>query len=91
MKCEIIYTKKALKNLKKLPLNQACKIVKKISYYCRPGEPLSFAKRLKHPAFGEYRFRIGDFRAIFDLDKKGNINILYILTIRHRKDVYKNL
>lgn len=91
MKCEIIYAKKALKNLKKLPLNQARKIVKKISYYGRQEKPISFAKKLKHPAFGEYRFRIGDFRAIFDLDKKGNLNILYILAVKHRRDVYRNL
>lgn len=88
---EIRYTKKALKELKKLPLCKAREIVKKISYYGRQKQPLYFAKRLKHPAFGEYRFRIGDFRAIFDLDQEENINILYILAIKHRKDVYKNL
>ena len=30
----------------------------------------------------------GDYRAIFDLDKDGNIVILLILRIKHRKEVY---
>jgi len=91
MKYKTIYTKKALRELKKLPLKQARAVVKKISYYTHQKQPSHFAKKLKHPAFGEYRFRIGDFRVIFEVDKKGKIHILYILIIKHLRNIYRNL
>ena len=35
---------------------------------------------------GEYSFRVGDYRIIYELD---NIkHIVYILTVKHRKHVY---
>jgi mRNA interferase RelE/StbE len=34
---------------------------------------------------GTYRFRIGDYRAIFDIDGEN----IVILRIGHRRDIYK--
>jgi mRNA-degrading endonuclease RelE of RelBE toxin-antitoxin system len=45
-------------------------------------------QRLQKSPLGPYRFRIGDYRAIFDVDENNNIKILLILTIGHRKDIY---
>jgi mRNA interferase RelE/StbE len=91
MKYKPIYTKEAVKNLKSIDRKTALRVVKKIDYYCKKTHPLTHAKKLKHPAFGEYRFRIGDYRVIFDLDHKGFITILLILTIKHRGKVYENI
>jgi len=91
MKYRAVYSKKSVDQLKRLEKKVARKIIEKISYYCIQKNPFKQAKKLIHPAFGQYRFRIGEYRAIFDIDAKGTITILYILSIKHRKDVYKNL
>ncbi len=85
---EIIYTKHARQDLKKLEKTIAERIIKKIYFFSQQKNALTFAKKLKNPEIGEYRFRIGDYRVIFDVDKKGNIQILIILKIKHRKDIY---
>lgn len=87
---KLIYTGNARQDLKNLELQISQTIIKKINFYMSSPNPLSFAKKLQNSPLGSYRFRIGDYRAIFDLDHQGNINILMILRIKHRKDVYKD-
>lgn len=64
-------------------------ILKKLYWFVAQTNPLWFAKRLRGGLFGHYRFRIGDYRAIFDVDNHGAITILVILRIRHRREVYE--
>lgn len=85
---KVIYTEHARHDLKRLQLKVARKILEKIYFFSQQKNPLSFAKKLKNPDLGQYRFRIGDYRALFDVDKNGRILILIILKIKHRKDVY---
>ena len=87
-KYEVIYAKTAIRDLSSLPKQAARRIVDKIRFYRRQPDPLSFAKKLTNLGLGQYRFRIGDYRAIFDVDKNGEIKVLMILRIKHRKDVY---
>ena len=42
---------------------------------------------MKDNRFGQYRFRIGDYRIIFDLDP--NTEEVIVLAVGHRKDVYR--
>lgn len=86
---KVIYTNKAIKDLERLEFQISQRIIKKINEYKTTNNPLTFAKRLTDSKDGEYRFRIGDYRAIFDLDQSGNIKILLILKIKHRKEIYK--
>ena len=37
----------------------------------------------------EFRYRIGNYRAIFRKDDQGNFVFLVILKVGHRKEVYK--
>lgn len=90
MKYQQIYTKQALEDLRALPKPIAQRIVDKIEFYAMQNHPLLFAKRLTDLEAGQYRFRIGDYRAIFDMDQSGNIKILLILKIKHRKEIYRN-
>ncbi|MBI2634583.1 type II toxin-antitoxin system RelE/ParE family toxin [Candidatus Peregrinibacteria bacterium] len=85
----LVYTKKALTDLECLDKKTAKRILDKIGYFCDKKNPLIHAKKLQNSTWGTYRFRIGDYRAIFDVDKNGNLHILLILTIKHRKDVYR--
>jgi len=89
MKYKIFYTKKAYKSLQKLSKTDSKNILDKISFFSQ-NNPMTFSKKLHNPKYGTYRFRIGNYRAIFDLDDNGNIKILMILDIKHRKDIYKS-
>jgi|TARA_B100001971_G_C18038210_1_gene456212 mRNA interferase RelE/StbE len=86
---KIVYAKNAINQLNKLPKPLRKRITDKLYFYSKQDNPLSFARKLTTPVSGEYRFRIGEYRAIFDIDKQGNINVLLILAIRHRKDIYR--
>ena len=88
MRVEVVYTKNARKNLRNLQKEEARKIILKINFYSQHKNPLRYAKKLKPPFEDLYRFRIGDYRIIFDINKKRNITILVILLIKNRKEVY---
>ncbi len=77
----------ALRDLKKLPKNIRKRILDKLDFYMKKDNPFIFAKPIKDKTLGDYRFRIGDYRVIFDYDSKQNIII--ILKIGHRKDIYR--
>ncbi len=48
-------------------------------------EPLKYARKLTNPKIGTYRFRIGEYRVIYDIDD----NKIVILRIGHRKSIYR--
>lgn len=77
---------KAAKELEKLPLQIRKRILKKLKFYSLQKNPLKFAEKLKDQRFGEYRFRIGDYRILFDIKNQKII----ILKVGHRKDIYKD-
>jgi len=88
MRYVTVYTENATHDLAGLPKKIARRIVDKIDFFRTQSEPLHFAKKLTNFTPGQFRFRIGDYRAIFDVDNKGVIHILMILRIKHRKDIY---
>lgn len=89
MDVSVVYSKDALRQLKKLPQAIAKRIVLKIAENAAQTEPLSRAKPLQGRLSGRYRYRIGEYRAIFSINDDGQVIVLMILDIRHRKDVYK--
>lgn len=82
------YTVRALEDLDRLDKKITKRILDKIDFYCSQPNPLLQAKKLTNFPFGSYRFRISDYRVLFDLDNKGNIIILVILAVRHRREAY---
>jgi len=83
MKVEL--SKSAFKELEKLPKDIQKRIIGKIDFYIKQTNPLMFAERITDSRFGSYRFRIGDYRAMFDVIK----DTIFILKIGHRKDIYR--
>lgn len=61
------------------------RIIKKLDYFCEK-DPLVYADKLIDLRIGTYRFRIGDWRVVFDLEAK---NMLTIHLIGHRKEIYR--
>ena len=91
MEYRLIYTEKAQNNLRKLEPQTAKKILKKLDSYINNNNPLGFAKKLVNTEDIYWRFRIGDYRAIFKIDNEtGNLVILVILKIGHRKNIYNS-
>ena len=45
--------------------------------------PLLYSDKLSDPALGTYKFRIGDYRVIFDIEG----NDVVILRVGHRREI----
>jgi mRNA interferase RelE/StbE len=80
---KVVLTKKALKDLEKIDATVKTRIGNKLKNLM--SDPLSDSKKLSNTVIGTYRFRIGDYRVIFDIEDDKVI----ILRIGHRKDIYK--
>ncbi|MHA1828006.1 MAG: type II toxin-antitoxin system RelE family toxin [Candidatus Heimdallarchaeaceae archaeon] len=78
---EIIFDKKAVDYLNKLPETTKKRIYKKI--ITTKEKPPHFFERLKNRK--EYKLRIGDYRVIADINHKR----IAVLLIGHRKNIYK--
>jgi len=48
-------------------------------------DPLKYAEKLTDSRLGTYRFRVGDYRVIFDLEE----NEIVVLRVGHRRNIYK--
>jgi mRNA interferase RelE/StbE len=87
---KIEYTQAAIKSLLSLEKHIQQRIVKKMRFFCDQKNPLVYAKKLRDSKLGEYRFRVGNYRVLFDVTSQGTISVLYVLTIKHRKDIYSS-
>jgi mRNA interferase RelE/StbE len=65
---------------------KAREIVQKVDEYLSE-DPLALGKPLKGIFRGMQRFRCGDYRVIYAIDRKEER--LMVLTVDHRKDAYK--
>lgn len=82
---KVIFSPKAVREFRRLPKTEQQRIKHKIATYTESSDPLVFAKAMTGEYSGNYRFRIGDYRVIFDCTS----DMVYILKIGHRKDIYK--
>lgn len=83
MTYQLIYTKSASKDIQKLDAVAKRKIKNKIETYAQ--KPLAYAKKLANSQLGDYRWRIGNYRTVFDIEGKKII----ILRVGHRKEIYR--
>lgn len=80
---KIAFTANAWRDWEKLPKAVRNRLGEKLKMFSR--NPLRYAVKLTDIKIGQYRFRIGDYRVIFDL--RGSD--IVILTVDHRRDIYK--
>ena len=83
MKYRLVYTKRALRDIEKLDIVVKKQISSKILLLAK--DPLKNAKKLIDFRLGQYRWRIGNHRIIFDIEESN----IVVLRIRHRKEIYK--
>lgn len=79
------FTSRAFKQLQKLSKSVQIRIVNKMDYFCSKN-PLDFAEKLSNPKIGTYRFRIGDYRVVADIEKKDSVTVVLV---GHRKEIYR--
>lgn len=82
---DIYYTRRAARDLESLPFQIQKRIAAKMRFFVDQSDPLNFAETLTDQREGSYRFRIGDYRVIFDV-VGGKI---YILKIKRRDEAYQ--
>ena len=85
MKYNLVYTNRADKDIQKLSPEVKKRIGKTLLRYKH--DPHKYSETLRDPKIGSYRFRIGDYRVIFDIEG----NDIVVLRAGHRKDIYKKL
>lgn len=85
MNYKLLYTKHALKDIRKLDFVVQRRLKKHLEKAST--NPLTMSEKLTDRALGSYRIRMGSYRVIFDLDTKGKI--VYILRVGHRREIYR--
>jgi mRNA interferase RelE/StbE len=79
----IAFSRSAWRRWRKLPQDVQARLKQKL-LRCS-ADPLKYAVKLSDPRIGQYRFRIGDYRIIFDLAD----DTLYVLEVGHRREIYR--
>lgn len=83
MKYKLIYTFRADRDIRRLEPGIKKRLEKILRKY--EENPLKYAEKLTDSQLGTYRFRIGDYRVVFDLEKEKII----ILRVGHRGEIYR--
>jgi mRNA interferase RelE/StbE len=83
MNYELIYTRRAKRDIKRLDEETKLRIKKQLEFLLK--SPLTYAEKLTNSTLGDYHFRVGDFRIIFDIDE----NNMVILRVGHMREIYR--
>ena len=83
MRYRLVYTRRAERDIELLHPHVKERLEKALRRF--EGDPLGHAEKLTQPKLGSYRFRIGDYRVIFDLEGAE----IVILRVGHRREIYK--
>jgi len=82
---DVHYTHRAVSQFEALARTTQKRIAEKMRFYAAQENPLRFAERLVERREGEYRFRVGDYRIIFDVVG----NKIFVLAVRKRDKAYE--
>ena len=87
-KYRIELSKRAEKDFARLDKSIQKMLFQKLSDLEKSADPLKNSAKLVNYK-NHYRHRFGDYRVIFTIEADGQICILLILKVAHRKDIYK--
>ena len=85
MKYSLVISDKAKVDIKSLDTVTQRRIVKKLKFFLDQENPLEYAKKLIDLTEGQYRWRIGPYRAIFDIQDM----TIRLLRVQHRSVIYR--
>lgn len=82
---KVIFTKSVKKDFRKIPKLEVSKILNEIAELAK--SPRSYkTKKLKGEKL--YRLRVGNCRAIYDI--QDNLMLIFVVKLGHRSDIYRN-
>lgn len=87
MEIEIIFSERAEKEIFKLPKQVANRILDKLLELSADNPPTQRAIKLINHNDAEYRYRIGDYRVLFDYNEP--LHRIEVLKVAHRSAVYE--
>ena len=87
MAWQIEFDAAAAKDLKKLPQAEQKKILKAIHHIAELPTPRSAGKALKGTFVTLWRYRMGNYRIICNIED--TVLVILVLAIGHRKDIYR--
>ena len=80
---EIVFTQRAVADWEQLDKQTQSRVTKKLKEFS--STPFRYACKLTDPKIGTYRFRVGNIRIIFDVEKEK----IVVLRIGDRKEIYR--
>lgn len=80
---EVTFAPGAWRAWRKLPAPVQARLEAKLLVYAL--DPLQYAVKLTDPSIGTYRFRIGDYRVVFDIIN----DEIVVLAVGHRREIYR--
>jgi mRNA interferase RelE/StbE len=83
VKFTLVYTKRAVKDIEGLDDLAKKRLAKKLLSLAE--NPIGKSKKLMNSELGSYRFRVGDYRVIFDLAGSQVV----VLRVGHRREIYR--
>ncbi len=83
MNYKIVYTRRSVRDIQGLPADIQKRIGETMMRYCE--NPVIYCKKLSDSKLGAYRFRIGDYRVVFDIKD----DEIVVLRVGHRREIYK--
>ena len=81
---KVVWHEKTIKDLRKINRSDAKRIVNKVEKVLSE-DPINYSKRLTGPLNKLYRYRIGDYRVVYEMD--GDTLIVLVLRVAHRNKV----
>ncbi len=85
---KIAFESSAVKDIKKLPPAISKRIGIKLRWFATQPHPLVYATKLVGDGMiGDYRYRVGDYRILFDADEV--TQSIIVRTVMHRREVYR--
>jgi len=81
----LLYKKPAVKDINSLSPQTRKRLGVKLEFFVSQENPLDFAEPLTKPADAQYRYRVGDYRVLFDVEDSN----IVVLRVQHRREVYR--
>jgi len=79
----LVYTKRSVEDIQKLDTLARRRIGDRLRSL--ENDPLGKSRKLLNPRIGTYRYRIGDYRAVFDISGRDVV----VLRVGHRREIYR--
>lgn len=81
----LTYTNRAARDISHLSPRVKRRLKEALERYST--DPLHYGRKMVDASLGTYRFRIGDYRVIFDIEG----DEIVVLRVGHRREIYRGL